>query len=413
MVTWIVEGVCGKMNSIYVTMLGRFDILVEGDSALVYLNNSSKSILLLKYFLLNQNKPIAVTDLIANFWAEPDKSTNPESALKTMISRIRSSLAKASPQLKNCILSEKKSYMWNPAIACTVDAFQFEALYRELQEEIDFNEDVRGKYIQVLNLYGGDLAYSSIDEDWIVSRSMYLHHLYLRTVYRFIEMLKAEEDYEMVIHVCRIALDIDTFDETLNLELMSALKQGGQNSAALMQYRHITSAYYKYLGIEPSDKILGFYRSLIKSDLAHEADINSIRQDLTAPEEKADEGYGGAFVCDYSIFKDIYQLQMRNLERQKNKMFLTLASVIQTMDDPLPPLVLDGVMRGLLDVLKRCLRKGDTIARYSPSQYAILLPMVNYASGQIVINRIKKLFYKKYTDSNVTLSFQIGSMDID
>ena len=233
------------MNPIYVTMLGRFDILVEGNSALSYLNNSSKSILLLKYFLLNRNKPIAVADLIGIFWSEPDKSTNPESALKTMISRIRSSLAKASPLLKNCILSEKKSYMWNPDVDCTIDAFLFEELYKELQEESGFDEDIRGKYIQVLNLYGGDLAYSSVDEDWIVSRSMYLHHLYLRTVYRFIELLKTEHDYEMIIHVCRIALDIDTFDETLNLELMNALKQGGQNSAALMQYRHITSAYYK------------------------------------------------------------------------------------------------------------------------------------------------------------------------
>lgn len=396
------------MTSIYVTMLGRFDILVDGSSALSCLNNSAKSILLLKYFLFNRGKPMAVTDLIGIFWSEPDKSTNPENALKTMISRIRSSLAKASPSLKNCILSEKKSYMWNPAFECTVDAFLFEDLYKELQEESEFYGNVRDKYIRALDLYGGDLSYSSIDEDWIASRSMYLHHLYLRIVYRFIELLKAESDYEMIIHVCRIALDIDTFDERLNLELMNALKQGGQNSAALMQYRHITSAYYKYLGIDPSEKLLSFYRSLIKTDLTHEADINSIRQELMLSDESQDSG---AFVCDYSIFRDIYQLQMRNMERQKDKMFLALASVIQTLGDPLSPLVMDGIMRGLLDILKRCLRKGDTIARYSPSQYAILLPMINHSSRQVVFGRIKKLFFKKFSGGNVTISLQFGAIE--
>lgn len=394
------------MGSIYVTMLGKFDIYVDGDSAMSSLNNSAKSILLLKYFLLNLGKPLAMTNLIGMFWSEPDKSANPESALKAMISRIRSGLSSASPMLKNCILFEKKSYMWNPKVKCEVDVTEFERMYQQLQAETLFDEKVREKYIQVLDLYGGDLTYSS-DEDWLLSRSMYLHHLYLKLVYKFIELLKADNDYEMVIHVCRIALDIDNFDETLNLELMNALKGVGQNSEALMQYRHITNAYYKYLGIEPSDRILGFYRGLIKSDLAAEADIGIIRRVL----KEAEDEESGAFLCDYSIFRDIYQLQLRNLERQKNKMFLALISIIQTLGDPISPLVLDGVMRELLEILKSCLRKGDTIARYSTSQFTILLPMLSYSNGQTLIGRVKKMFYKKYSDSNVGIGFQFCGME--
>lgn len=395
------------MDEIYVTMLGRFDIFVDGNSALTYLSNSSKSTLLLKFFLLNSGKSIMISDLIDMFWSEPEKSVNPESALKTMVSRIRFSLAKVSPLLKNCILSEKKSYMWNPNVRCTVDVFRFEELYTELQEEKNFDETVREKYIQLLKLYGGDLSYSTSDEEWIVGRSMYLHHLYLKTVYKFINLLKTEQDYETIIHVCRIALDIDTFDEQLNLELMNALREGGQTGAALMQYRHVTSAYYKYLGVEPSEKILSFCKDLIRADLQTEADINSIRQDL----KNVNDTDNGAFICDYSIFKDIYQLQLRSLERQHNKMFLALITVSRSLNESLEPLLLDGIMRELLIILQKCLRKGDTIARYSPTQYAILLPMVNYSSGHIVINRVRKMFYKKYSDNNYKISFQFGSLD--
>lgn len=393
------------MEPISVTMLGRFDIFADGKSALAYLGNAAKSTLLLKYILLNRGKPLATAELISIFWAEPDKSANPENALKTMISRIRSGLAKASPRLKGCILSEKKSYTWNPALECVIDVFRFEELARQLVEAEQLDEKTRKKYIQALSLYGGDLAYPSADEDWIVSRSLYLHHLYLKVVSRFIELLKADLDFETVIHACRIALEFDAFDESLNLELMNALKESGQGNEALMQYRHITSAYYKYLGIEPSERLMHFYRSLIKADLSAEADIAIIRQGLRdgAGEESA------AFVCDYSIFRDIYQLQLRNLERQKNRIFLSLITV-SGLPDPDPP-VLDSVMRELLEILKTCLRKGDTIARYSTTQYAVLLPMVNHFGGQIVMNRIEKMFYKKYADSGVGIHIQFGGAE--
>ncbi|MDL2233801.1 winged helix-turn-helix domain-containing protein [Ruminococcaceae bacterium OttesenSCG-928-L11] len=396
------------MSNIDVVMLGKFDIIADGQSILSYIGNSSKSLMLLKYLILNSGKPVTVSTLVDVFWSEAEKSTNPENALKTMVSRIRSSLLKASPVFKNCIISEKKSYMWNPDIPCNVDVATFEDLCDQVEAQEELTDEVREQYISILNIYSGDLSYNTAEEEeWVVSRSMYLHHRYLQNVYRFIDLLEESGDNEMIIQVCRIALDIDTFDEKLNLELMQALKDSGQNNAALMQYRHVTSAYYKYLGIEPSEAILSFYKSLIKADLSAETDIQTILSDLV----KKEDIDNGAFICDYSIFRDIYQLQLRNLERQENKMFLALLTVESTVEDRIEPLILDAIMRRLMEILKECLRKGDTISRYSSSQYAILLPMMTYSNGYIVINRVKKMFYKTYTDNTTRLIFQFGSID--
>ena len=393
------------MATVKVTMLGKFDVLADGNSVLPSLSNSIKSTQLLKYFLMDPAKTHSVSDLINTFWSEPDKSTNPESALKTMISRIRTSLSNVDPSLKNCILSQKKAYVWNPDIECITDVAQFESICEILEGS---NETLCDKehFLAAMNLYGGDLVYGSMDEDWLLARSMFLHHRYLKMVGRFICFLRESKDYEMIIQVCRVALDIDVFDETLNLELMQALKESGQSSVALLQYRSVTSSYYKYLGIEPTERIAKFYRDLIKTDLAAETDINSIRQEL-----KKGEYASGAFICDYSVFKDIYQLQLRNIERQQNKMFLAMVSINLPPESIVGPLEMDAAMRLLLEVLEQCLRKGDTIARYSSTQYAILLPMINYASGQVVINRVKQLYYKMSLDKNVSISFQIGSME--
>jgi GGDEF domain-containing protein len=68
-------------------------------------------------------------------------------------------------------------------------------------------------------------------------------------------------------------------------------------------------------------------------------------------------------------------------------------------------------MRELLRILQSSLRKGDTIARYSATQYAILLPMMSYSDGNIVLNRIKRLFYQAFSDNSVTLNFHFGGLD--
>jgi DNA-binding SARP family transcriptional activator len=396
------------VSSIKVSMFGKFDIVVDGQSVLTFLGKSPKSTQLLKYLILNQNKAAQVVELIDIFWTESDQSSNPESALKTMISRIRTNLSKAHPIFKNCILAENRGYRWNPDLPCEVDVFVFEELVQSLQSVTELTPESRTAFNQVLDLYGGDLSYASIEEEWTVGRSLYLHHLYTQTVYHYIDLLKKTGEHELIIHICRLALDIDIFDDRLNLELMQALRDTGQNTAALLQYRHVTSAYYKYLGTEPSEEILGFYKSLIKTGLASEADIQTIRQELVRTQDQEE----GAFVCDYSVFKDIYQLQMRNIERQQQKMFLALFTVTSPLgEEHLPPLRLDAVMRELLRILQSSLRKGDTIARYSATQYAILLPMMSYSDGNIVLNRIKRLFYQAFSDNSVTLNFHFGGLD--
>ncbi|MCL2034205.1 MAG: winged helix-turn-helix domain-containing protein [Oscillospiraceae bacterium] len=397
------------MADIRINMLGKFDIIVDGNSILPALGNSSKSILLLKYLILNRNKPVSSDDLIDIFWSESENSANPANALKTMVSRLRTNLTKASPGFKDCILAENRSYAWNPDIKCDVDVFIFEDLCGEIKNFDALTDETRAKCNEALYLYGDDLAHAAIEEDWILARSLYLHHLYMKMVYKFVELLRLEADYDAVIQVCRIALDVDTFDETLNMELMNALNQGGDKKAALLQYSHLSSVYQKYLGVEPSEKMAKFYKTLLKTHLASEADIHAIIKSL----KSQDDNHNSAFVCNYPIFKDIYHLNTRNMGRQKNKMFLCLASLssLNPEIENLDPMMLENTMKILLSVLIKCLRKGDTISRYSPSQYVVLLPMMNYANGQIIMHRIRSIFYKQCSENLVRISFQFEEID--
>ena len=67
-------------------------------------------------------------------------------------------------------------------------------------------------------------------------------------------------------------------------------------------------------------------------------------------------------------------------------------------------------MQGLTEILRQNLRKGDTVSRFSPTIIALLLPMVNYSTGHLVMERIKTRFYQKYPNCSVAFNYRIGPL---
>jgi len=67
-------------------------------------------------------------------------------------------------------------------------------------------------------------------------------------------------------------------------------------------------------------------------------------------------------------------------------------------------------MNGLLDILKKNLRKGDTITRFAPTIFALLLPTVNYNTGGMVLERIKRGFYRTFPNSNIVFNYRVGPL---
>ena len=131
-----------------------------------------------------------------------------------------------------------------------------------------------------------------------------------------------------------------------------------------------------------------------------------------AKELQEDGGDNGAFVCEYTIFKDIYQLQMRNLKRVDMPMFLVLVGISYLDNREVDSLVLEQSMKRLQDTMQASLRKGDTVARYSPTQYAALLPSVgSYDVGRKVLERVKTVFYRDSQNVDFVFNYKLAPLD--
>lgn len=397
-----------EASKIKIRMFGKFEIIVNGEPVLSQLRQAKKTCLFLEYLILKKDRSVPHQELLDMLWADKD-SRNPATALRTLLHRYRSLVAQSGiPELAESIVTTRGSYQWNPDLDCEIDVFEFERLCQEARNlELSGRERIE-RYMQLINIYTGPLLTNSADEMWVVPKSVYYHDLFLESMFTLIELLKEEEEYNIIIQVCRKAMDIDLFDERLHLELMLALVKTGKKREVLSQYYFATDLNYKQLGVEPSEEIRAIYKLIVQADQNMEADIEKVQQTI----EQEDET-GGAFVCEYEIFKEIYQLQRRMIERYNSTMFLGLITVSNTYDQRFDNLVLDSIMKLLLEVTRMNLRRGDTVSRYSATQYVMLLPSVSYETGKQVMERVKKAFYEQYVKSSVMLTYKLRPLCIN
>lgn len=391
-------------DMIRIQLMDTFAIYINEIKKDQLVNPSRKGVTLIQFLMINRGQPVSNRRLMDALWTE-EGSSNPENALKTMISRIRALLNQVSPNLGKCIVADHGAYRWQNAPGMTVDLYEIEDIFDDVNRYREDFARLRTLYARLMKLYTGDLLQRSEQNEWAMAQATALHTKYMAAVYAYVELLKQDNNYSEVINVCRAALDVDNFDDRLHMELMTALIKTNRNNEAMLQYKHVMHLHYRYLGIQPSGEMRDFYKQIVHAGNTLEFNLESIRNELRESSEQR-----GAFVCEYAVFKEIFNLQMRNLERLGSTMFLAVIMVSSIGGQPMDSIKQDNVMQSLMELLKQNLRKGDTVTHISPTIVALLLPTVNYQTGAMVMERIKRLFYRQYPNSNVAFNYRVGPL---
>ena len=391
-------------DTIRIQMMDHFLIYIDEQKTDQLASKSKKGASLIQYLILNERQPVPNYRLINTLWDE-DKSTNPENALKTLVSRLRVLLNQIDPGLGNCIVADRGAYHWEMMPGMTVDMYEIDKIFDELSDNAISEAERRRLYNQLLELYVGDLLQHAEKNEWAMGKATTLHNKFISAMYAYIEMLKEHDQHTDIVSVCRRALDVDSFDDRLHMELMSALIRINRTGEALVQYKHVVQLNYRYLGVQPSEDLQEFYKQIVSAGKTLDFNLESIRNELRESGERR-----GAFVCEYAVFKEIFNLQMRNLERLGATMFLAIIMISPYNDKEIDSMRQDNIMNGLLEILSQNLRKGDTITRFAPTIFALLLPTVNYNTGGMVLERIKRVFYRKYPNSNIVFNYRVGPL---
>lgn len=391
-------------DTIRIQMMDHFVIYINEQKTDQLVVKTKKGAALIQFLILNEGMSVPNYRILSTLWDE-DKSANPENALKTMVSRLRVILNQIDPRLGACIVADRGAYHWQMTDGMSVDTYELDDLFEQMART-DLNDHERRKlYHDMMELYKGDLLQHSDPCDWALAKATTLHNKYMMGVYAYVDLLKKAEQHTEIVSVCRRALDVDPFDDRLHMELMSALIKINRTGEALVQYKHVVQLNYRYLGVQPSDDLQEFYKQIISAGKTLDFNLESIRNELRESGERR-----GAFVCEYAVFKEIYNLQMRNLERLGATMFLGIIMINSYNDAEIDTLKQDNIMNGLQEILYDNLRKGDTITRFAPTIFALLLPTVNFSTGTQVMERIKRVFYKRYPNSNIIFNYRVGPL---
>ena len=389
-------------NQILIRTMGLFTIEAKGSVHEELMAKSRKGISLMQYLILERGRPVSTQRLIRELWADR-RSESPESALKTMVSRMRSTLNSFSPGLGMSIVSGQGTYCWQMLPNVHVDVLEIIDLLNSLRREPPSPDHIRLTE-RLMDLYRGDLFLTG---DILNGQATcnWLHNEFLSAVYRYIELLKANEEYTRICDVCRRASKIDDMDEQLHIELMQAMVNLNRSEDAAAEYRRLARQTRDYYDAEPGEEIRACYESLAEAGRTIRVNLDTIRNELIEKEG----GMKGPFFCDYAVFKEVYNIYMRNLERLGSSMFLGVIMLDETGEKD-NAVRRESCMAGLQEILKLNLRKGDIITRFSDNTYAMLLPTVSYASGNMVMERIETLYYREYASLAISLYSRISPL---
>ncbi len=394
-------------HSICIHTLGKFYVQYDGDIISQGSSRSRRMWELFKFLLSHRGKAFFPEVILEKLW--PDKEySDPNLALRALIFRLRQALnlEHERPSLSSNIVFSQGCYSWEDNTAYWMDAEAFERLVGEA-EAAEKNDQKKAVYLyrQAVALYKGEYLPELSFSEWLEPLRTYYHEVYLTAVLKLLDLLKAERDYDGIIRTCEQAIRVDYFEEKIHLKLIEALLADEQITRARAHYNQVTTAFYRELGIKPSEQMKNLYRLAGAKPGEFELDLSTIQEGL-----KGKETVSGAYLCDPELFRYFYKLERLRVERNGQSILLGLFT-FTTSDYSLPEkTTLREVIHNLENTTLNSLRKGDVVTRWNEAQILIMLPGLNREQADQVISRIENNFKREYSWKGLTLHKKVESL---
>lgn len=255
-------------------------------------------------------------------------------------------------------------------------------------------------------LYKGDFLPKSAMDDWVMPLNSYYRTQYGSLVHELTAGLSSVGRFDDTIIVCRRAIIIDPYDEAVHLSLIQSLVETGAQQEAMQHYTYVTELFYTHFGVTPSEELTSLYKDIVRTSKSTEMNLGVIRDGLAERERES-----GAFYCEYEFFKDIYRLNARSASRNGQIVHIALLTVMDAKGKRLTQERMNAAMDRLKDVVRTSLRRGDVFARYSVSQYLIMLPSASFENAEMVMNRVTRSFKHAYPKMETLLHFSVLPLD--
>lgn len=367
-------------EKISIRLFDGFEIRRGDTPILKNLSNTRKTKLFVAYLLVNRDRPITHQELFELLWSGEDYA-NPATALRTLLYRFRSMIDnEGADALAGAIISHRGTYQWNGDLDISIDALDFHAL-AEAGLDPTISASRRKEYLaKAVDMYSGTLLPDFSSEPWLIAKSASYRDTYIEAVMAYIDILKMDNQPAKIVQVCEKALELAGTSELLELEAQIARLTIADPDASA------------------KDSVISYYNEVRELSVKLQDEADRMQAEL-----QEDVMEQQAYLCDYSTFKDLYNVQRRIQSRSKATIFLGLVYVRYDEPESADPLYGEKMMKDVLSCCQRMLRLGDAICRKSDSELAIMFPAESYEDAVRVLERLKSATRERVAEDIVVV----------
>lgn len=387
-----------------VHMLGGFSVSAD-DKLIVSTDAGGQIWNLMEYLVCFRDKPYSQEQLLEALW--DDDVEDPAAALKNLVYRLRKAFTDAGISWARELVSSKGGvYHWNTALPMRVDTQQFEeAAHRA---ETEKNPAARLKLLcTAAELYSGEFLPGACSRIWVTPINRYYHALYFNVVYTLLDACERDKNWELMYACAHRAAEIDPFEEDVHYYILLSLARLGRQNEAIRHYNYVSDLFYRELGADLSPRLGDMFTEIAKSAKNGNENLATLKAEL-----REEEDVRGAYYCEYEIFKSLYHIKARSVERDGDSVFLGLLTIAGFTPGADPePSVRNQAMQALHRAVVESLRVGDVFSRCTGTQYVILLSHINFENGEMVMSRIVRRFKSFAAAGKVALTYSLQAVD--
>lgn len=368
-----------------IKMFGNFSMMYGGISLLGKKVSETQFTYLMQILLHNKETGISRERLEELIFGDRDIK-NVHHAMQSIIYNAKNKLKKSGLPDANYIKQEKGIFYWTDEIPVVKDTAEFETLCREADETENVDDKLQ-LIFDACHRYSGEFLAANAGIVWVAAEARRYRKMFYRCVEYAAQILREREDFMQLEKLGRYASGIAPFADWECLT-MEALIGMGRYEEAIDLYAATVDMYFQERGIRPSEKMMESL-SRLENQMTHPCEMLETIQDKLMEEGE----HRGGYMCTYPVFRGIYRMVTRMMERGGQSVYLMLCTIVDSKGNPMKDgEQLDDLSDRLGDAIRRSIRQGDAINRYGKGQYLVLLVNTTYENCSIVKKRINSNF---------------------
>lgn len=381
-------------HTILVQMLGNFRMEYDGKPLCAERMHRDGQFVRMMQVILYFAKEGISKDKLEEYVVGELEMDVPHTALRVMVYKTKKKLKELGVEGDELIYLKDGMYYWTDEIEVVSDADEFKEKYEQILEMQDRQENpdtIAHICMDAIHLYKGEFLQNYIAESWIAQEAREYSGLLRKYVETASAILRDNKDWKALEGLGEYVSRVEPY---CNWEIltMEALIKSGQHQEAMDYYNRVVDKYLKECGIYPSTELLEMLDYHAIEEVHADNILDNIKEKMFSDSDKPSGGY----FCSYPVFRGIYQLACRRMERSNYVTYLMLCSLVDKdgkliAEKQMPDSLMETLKESIADSIRKC----DAFMQYSGCQYLLLLMLNDEAEADLVEQRINQAFVEK------------------